>query len=377
MSSPTSSSSAEKVQVIKVVWDKDVRRFQLPPNATYEVLQTIIKGTFKLEKDFSVKYIDNEGDIVTIANNADLQEACRIHINSVLKIQLDVPMYPEVAEKPEPAKVEPQRKMEPQGISTVQTTSQGQQTPNHQSSEGQHTPVPATPEPAAQQPQSPAASKPAVQQPQPGSDSTQQPQSSPAWNGNCQAWCEGFFPGRKWQRWQRRHGSCGSFKERNGQQGFCQRGGCFSPLLLFFLLPALPCLLKTAFCFLKFIFFIPFIFAFGFPLFLPVLLCLVYPLLNRTGNFRCPFVAPTANCQPQPAQPQSQPQQQPQPKPKPSAPEVESTGSQAKVNTDSPSYSEQQQLLKALGFVDENLNLQLLQIYKGDVRAVSQCLFGQ
>lgn len=64
----------DSVLRLKIVLEKETRRLAISPPVTFEKLQVVVKG-FKLEKDFPIRYEDDEGELVTLASDEDLAEA--------------------------------------------------------------------------------------------------------------------------------------------------------------------------------------------------------------------------------------------------------------------------------------------------------------
>jgi hypothetical protein len=286
------------MQVIKIVLEGtgDVRRLQIPLS-TVEVLKSTIKDTFKIGDNFSVKYVDNEGDIVTIDNTADLQEAARIYANSVLKINVTV-------RKTSEKQVQPNRHTQ----TTAQTVdSQTQQTREYGT------------------------------------------QNIPQYRFPCGPDAFLCGPGRyqcgnrKWSR-----------KWNSGSKG----GGCFFKMIGFFFV--LKLLFGLGCCPL---FFLPLLF-----FFLKTVCCFVGSHLDFLFLTQ-PFQPPASNTPNNINNPTTK-------SPSPSAPSVSSTDTASTPEPSAPSapkdntkYSDQQQLLKKLGFGDERLNSHLLEAYNGNFQA--------
>eukprot|EP00808_Paulinella_micropora_P001828 g68086.t1 len=74
---------------VKVAFGKDLRRVQLP-DLRFSTLSTKCRSTFTVDKT-KFLYVDNEGDLITIANDAELEEAFQLskQENKILKLQLE------------------------------------------------------------------------------------------------------------------------------------------------------------------------------------------------------------------------------------------------------------------------------------------------
>eukprot|EP00457_Paulinella_chromatophora_P002808 gb/GEZN01002813.1/.p1 GENE.gb/GEZN01002813.1/~~gb/GEZN01002813.1/.p1 ORF type:complete len:458 (+),score=49.00 gb/GEZN01002813.1/:479-1852(+) len=74
---------------VKVALGKDLRRIQIP-DLQFASLYQKCRSTFALEKT-KFLYVDNEGDLITIANDAELEEAFQLSKleNKILKLQLE------------------------------------------------------------------------------------------------------------------------------------------------------------------------------------------------------------------------------------------------------------------------------------------------
>jgi len=75
------------MQVVKCSYNGDVRRFQCSTDATFEVLASVVKATYKIQ-NFTLKYSDEEGDLITVDSTQEVKEAFRLHNDSVLKLTI-------------------------------------------------------------------------------------------------------------------------------------------------------------------------------------------------------------------------------------------------------------------------------------------------
>jgi hypothetical protein len=73
--------------IVKSTFEGDVRRFQCSKDTTFEVLSSIIRDTYKIE-NFTLRYSDEEGDMITVDSDQELREAFRLNENSVLKLNV-------------------------------------------------------------------------------------------------------------------------------------------------------------------------------------------------------------------------------------------------------------------------------------------------
>lgn len=60
---------------VKSNFGGDIRRFQLSKIPTFSLLCEQIRLTYSVKHDVTIKYKDEEGDLVTIASDTDLTEA--------------------------------------------------------------------------------------------------------------------------------------------------------------------------------------------------------------------------------------------------------------------------------------------------------------
>jgi hypothetical protein len=76
--------------VIKVKFEEDTRRITLEEAPSFDTLLTILKNLFpNLPSNFSVKYVDEDEDAVTISSDMELVEAIRVAAtNNLLRLQL-------------------------------------------------------------------------------------------------------------------------------------------------------------------------------------------------------------------------------------------------------------------------------------------------
>lgn len=87
---------------IKIVYNTEIRRVPICTSLEFEDLKTYVKQLFPSLVKFLFKYVDEEGDKVTVTNNSELSEALRIAQDSksifrLLVIPTEVP--PEIKEK--------------------------------------------------------------------------------------------------------------------------------------------------------------------------------------------------------------------------------------------------------------------------------------
>ena len=77
---------------IKATWGQDTRRISLPQQElTFEMLHTQLTHRFGISnRSVILKWIDEDGDAITIANQSDLNEALTSSVAEVLRIQLFV-----------------------------------------------------------------------------------------------------------------------------------------------------------------------------------------------------------------------------------------------------------------------------------------------
>lgn len=80
--------------IVKISYSGDVRRFALPCNSSFGELEQTVAATYHLQTPFVLKYLDEDGDAVTVDSTNELKEAFRLHENAVLKMQVTVPVPP-------------------------------------------------------------------------------------------------------------------------------------------------------------------------------------------------------------------------------------------------------------------------------------------
>jgi len=68
---------------VKIHFQNDYRRFSIPISATFEQLKEQIAQIYKITEEFTVKYIDDEGDLISLTTNSELIEAVRFANNQV------------------------------------------------------------------------------------------------------------------------------------------------------------------------------------------------------------------------------------------------------------------------------------------------------
>eukprot|EP01094_Clydonella_sp_ATCC50884_P005118 TRINITY_DN14089_c0_g1_i1.p1 TRINITY_DN14089_c0_g1~~TRINITY_DN14089_c0_g1_i1.p1 ORF type:complete len:273 (-),score=107.11 TRINITY_DN14089_c0_g1_i1:107-880(-) len=71
------SPNTPSCMTVKADYQGDVRRFTEPYTVSFGELAKRIVGTFHLTRDALLKYTDDDGDLVTLASDADLREALR------------------------------------------------------------------------------------------------------------------------------------------------------------------------------------------------------------------------------------------------------------------------------------------------------------
>ncbi|XP_011096015.1 HSP-interacting protein [Sesamum indicum] len=60
---------------LKLVYDHDIRRAQMPVNCSFKVLREVVGKRFPMSKAVLIKYKDNDGDLVTITSTHELRMA--------------------------------------------------------------------------------------------------------------------------------------------------------------------------------------------------------------------------------------------------------------------------------------------------------------
>jgi len=76
---------------IKTQFNNDYRRFLIPSSSTFEQLRDQISQLYKIEELFTLKYIDDEGDLISLTTNAELIEAIRfsnIQVPPILRLSI-------------------------------------------------------------------------------------------------------------------------------------------------------------------------------------------------------------------------------------------------------------------------------------------------
>jgi predicted lipid-binding transport protein (Tim44 family) len=300
------------MQLVKISHAEDVRRFQIPLQSTYEVLQDTIKTTFpKLASDFIVKYTDDEGDVITIANTIELKEALKLNEGAVLKMN-------------------------------VVSAPQAQARPQAQPARSAHQAVPQVAFQAVPH-ATPQATSQAVHQavPQPGTNAA----------------CSVDFA-----RW-----SCGPTYQTSSSGSTC--GPCpgfrFLKLLGFLFLAKFVLFSNCCCCPLLLL---PLLFCFGRKIFMAH-----SKISDQTCSPNASTPSPPA--QPQHSAPDASTSPQPTPHPSAPPLESEGSPATKVYPTVLPLTTEKQQLLNNLGFADAALNAHLLEAYGGDLQAVVRHLF--
>lgn len=69
------ASTLPNTRLIKLIYDHDIRRVQIPVNCKFIYLRELVRKTFPLSKSVLIKYKDMEGDLVTITNTKELRLA--------------------------------------------------------------------------------------------------------------------------------------------------------------------------------------------------------------------------------------------------------------------------------------------------------------
>jgi len=79
-----------ETRTIKVNYETDIRRLSVPAKIQYAELYDTVKKLFGFE-GFNLKYVDDEGDTISISSDQELVEAFRLHTNSILRLHIFVP----------------------------------------------------------------------------------------------------------------------------------------------------------------------------------------------------------------------------------------------------------------------------------------------
>merc|ERR1711879_1097779 len=67
---------------LKVSINSQIRRFTLPTPSNWEEFQTKLASLLEVKSPLTVKYTDEEGDLITISNQMDLEEGLRVYKSS-------------------------------------------------------------------------------------------------------------------------------------------------------------------------------------------------------------------------------------------------------------------------------------------------------
>jgi len=106
--------------VVKVKYGEDTRRVTLDATPTFTDLNNLLCKLFNLSQ-FNVKYLDDDGDLVTLSSDIELNEAIKVASkDSVLRLFLFDGNSNKVPAEPVPTK---------EGKQEVPTSSQGPTTP--------------------------------------------------------------------------------------------------------------------------------------------------------------------------------------------------------------------------------------------------------
>jgi len=65
--------------ILKTSYVNDIRRFRIDDKSTFNFRQlyNLLQKLYDYSREFTIKYQDDEGDMITIGNDLDLVEACR------------------------------------------------------------------------------------------------------------------------------------------------------------------------------------------------------------------------------------------------------------------------------------------------------------
>lgn len=73
--------------MLKVVYNQDIRRFEVG-DRTWKELKETISSLYRLRGAFSIKYKDDEGDLIQISSDLELQEAKKLADKGILRFEV-------------------------------------------------------------------------------------------------------------------------------------------------------------------------------------------------------------------------------------------------------------------------------------------------
>lgn len=398
------------MQIIKACYNGDVRRFQAPAGASFEELENLLRNTFALETPFTVRYSDEDGDCLTISNDAEYLEATRQHpvlkvnvtsppnaVDPILKVNVASPSnpaappvaVPKQAAVPAPAPVRTTKQTTAPATAAVRAPAAA---PKQAAGSKQ-----AAPETGSKQAAPETRSKQAAPKTRSESKQAAPETAQPSPQG-----CGRYGGGWGGRGWGRRWGCDGGSANTSDMGPSCGAPPCGLKLFLF--LPFFIFAAKAGFCLLKFALLVPFFVLSALP-------CCMFPLFMlffvgkmvrcasmgprhpSLHNCPCPLLmfkrklckfmrAGSWNCGGNWNTPEQQASRTVQPSaPEPDTQQQPETASQSEAKptaagTKHTKYPEQLQQLRALGFTDDRVSTTLLDMYEGDIRSVCTYLFG-
>lgn len=103
--------------ILKITYGSDIRRLTLKAEPSFAELQTCIKNLYAVDVPdvFAIKYLDDEGDKISLTNQQELVEAWEFARNhgSLLRLTIVVPEQAKPTDKPESKQEAPQTSSSP------------------------------------------------------------------------------------------------------------------------------------------------------------------------------------------------------------------------------------------------------------------------